>query len=80
MISHSNFFPVSTLNSGSQHWQSLIDTNGILGPDGQPISLTTVVAKTADAYKLTAVFDTGFSLPQVPEWVASLSINFSSRR
>ncbi|KAF9783229.1 acid protease [Thelephora terrestris] len=62
---------VSTFESGSQHWQTLIDANGVLGPDGQPITLTTVVAKTSDAYKLTAVFDTGFSLPQVPEALAT---------
>jgi len=55
------------LESGSQHWQSLIDENGILGPDGQPIALATVVDKTANALRLTAVFDTGFSLTQVPK-------------
>ena len=53
--------------SGSQHWQTLIDENGILGPDGQPIALTTVVDKTSNGKKLTAVFDTGFSLTQVPK-------------
>lgn len=58
---------VSTLESGSQHWQTLIDKNGILGPDNQPIALTTVVDKTADGNQLTAVLDTGFSLTQVPK-------------
>ncbi|KAF9646038.1 acid protease [Thelephora ganbajun] len=58
---------VSVLESGAQHWQTLIDENGILGPDGQPIALTTVVAKTANGNRLTAVFDTGFTLTQVPK-------------
>jgi len=66
-IDFPDFIIVSVLESGSQHWQSLIDENGILGPDGQPIALTTVVDKTANGQALTAVFDTGFSLTQVPK-------------
>lgn len=57
---------VSVLESGAQHWQTLIDKDGVLGPDNQPIALTTVVAKTANGNELTAVLDTGFSLSQVP--------------
>ena len=67
MTDSPDFFAVSMFQSGSQHWQSLIDEDGILGPDGKPIALTTVVAKTSNGKKLTAVFDTGFSLSQVPK-------------
>ena len=58
---------VSSFSSGSQHWQTLIDQDGILGPDGQPIAVATSVGKTANGEQLTAVFDTGFTLPQVPK-------------
>ena len=58
---------VSMLESGSQHWQTLLDKNGVLGPDGQPIALTTVVDKTANGNQLTVVFDTGFTLSQVSQ-------------
>lgn len=49
---------------GSQHWQTLLDVNGIIGPNGQPIQIQTQVtgAQTPNA---TVVFDTGFTFPQV---------------
>ncbi|OCH95148.1 acid protease [Obba rivulosa] len=52
-----------------QHWQTLTDKNGIIGPDGQPISVSSDV-KGAPSGQLVAVFDSGFSLPQVPKSVA----------
>jgi hypothetical protein len=52
--------------SKNQHWQVLLDSNGFLGPDGQSINVTTGVPGTKNKTQLTAVFDTGFSLPQVP--------------
>jgi hypothetical protein len=78
---------VSTLN---QHWQSehllnlppnihqltepvTLDKNGIIGPDGQPVNVTSVIGKSRN---LTAILDTGFSLPQVPR---SISDAFYSR-
>ncbi|EMD37877.1 hypothetical protein CERSUDRAFT_114514 [Gelatoporia subvermispora B] len=56
-------------DSVNQHWQTLTDKNGILGPDGQPISVSSGV-KGAPSGQLVTVFDSGFSLPQVPKAVA----------
>ncbi|KAF8585027.1 acid protease [Ramaria rubella] len=50
-----------------QHWSGLLDT--IYGPDGQSIPLDSVVAGTA-ANKLVSIFDSGFTLPQVPRSVS----------
>lgn len=61
----------SASSSTGQHWQILLDENGILGPDGEPINVTTGVSGTSNKKQLTAVFDTGFSLPQVPQCVPS---------
>lgn len=59
--------PVNEVTTGSgQHWQTLLDVNGTIGPDGQPVQLQSRV-KGAPNGKLYAVFDTGFSLPQVPK-------------
>ncbi|ETW81523.1 aspartic peptidase, partial [Heterobasidion irregulare TC 32-1] len=55
---------------GLQHWQVLLDAQGVVGPDGQVIPLTTGVAGTKNKKKLTAIFDTGFTLPQVPKAMA----------
>ncbi|KAI6151376.1 aspartic peptidase domain-containing protein [Pisolithus thermaeus] len=49
-----------------QHWQALTDKNvGVIGPDGQPISVSSIVPK-APSGQLVAVLDSGFTLPQVP--------------
>ncbi|KIJ62530.1 hypothetical protein HYDPIDRAFT_176370 [Hydnomerulius pinastri MD-312] len=49
-----------------QHWQILTDKNdGIIGPDGQPIQVSSIVPKAPDG-QLVAVLDSGFTLPQVP--------------
>lgn len=69
-----NVTSVTKGNSGSQHWQVLVDPDGILGPDGKPInSYNSKVSSTADKTQLTAIFDTGFSLPQVPKYVRRFS-------
>ena len=63
--------PVTTVpifDTGDQHWQTLLDPNGIIGPDGKAIDVKTGVASTKNPKQLTAVFDTGFSLPQVPKY------------
>ncbi|KAH9007248.1 aspartic peptidase domain-containing protein [Lactarius hatsudake] len=68
--------PVSSLQSSSfaqdQHWSIVLDSNGIIGPDGKAIQVTSNAtdAPTHDANQLVAVFDTGFTLPQVPSEVA----------
>ena len=55
--------------SYDQHWQVLLDANGIIGPDGKPIQVQTSVQGTQNPNQLTAVFDTGYSFPQVPQYV-----------
>ncbi|KIM89410.1 hypothetical protein PILCRDRAFT_60964 [Piloderma croceum F 1598] len=56
-------------DAGSQHWATLLDENGI-SSNGTIISLPkSQVAKPADSGKELVVFDTGFSLPQLPRSV-----------
>ena len=50
-------------DTGGQHWQTLLDKDGIIGPDGGVIPAQSVVEGLD---QLVVVFDTGFSLPQVP--------------
>jgi hypothetical protein len=57
---------------GNQHWMTLLDENGIIGPDGQPITIKTQVTNTSYPKNATVVFDTGFTFPQVPAYVPSL--------
>ena len=52
-----------------QHWQVLLDEDGIIGPNGQPIHVQSGVKSTQNRNQLTAMFDTGFSYPQVPQYV-----------
>jgi len=56
-------------DSGNQHWQVLLDTQGAF-INGVNIPMNTVVASTSNPNQATAVFDSGFSLPQVPKAVA----------
>ncbi|KAI0064162.1 acid protease [Artomyces pyxidatus] len=65
-----NVTSVPSKNSGSQHWQVLLDVNGIVGPDGNPVNVSSQVATTSNKKQLTAIFDTGFTLPQVPKYIA----------
>ncbi|KAL0581498.1 hypothetical protein V5O48_000556 [Marasmius crinis-equi] len=53
---------------GQQHWQTLLDSNGIIGPDGKPIQTRTGVSEPRDGKEdqLHVVFDSGFSIPQLP--------------
>ena len=53
-----------------QHLQVLLDENGILGPDGQVVPFKSGVKNAENANRATVVFDSGFSLPQVPSDVA----------
>ena len=64
---------LQTLDSEYQHWQVLLDEDGIIGPDGQPILGKTGVQSTSNPNQLTAIFDTGFSFPQVPSCVKHMS-------
>jgi len=56
--------------SEGQHWQTLLDANGVIGPNGKVVDVTTGVSSTSNNQQLTVVFDTGYSLPQVPSDVA----------
>lgn len=56
---------------GIQHWQTVMDPNGIIGPDGSNIiTNSTVTSAGGTAQQLRVVFDTGFTFPQVPQGVA----------
>ncbi|KAI8978776.1 acid protease [Trametes punicea] len=65
---------VASSDSGNQHWQILLDADGIIGPAGDNIidelNIETAVSSTSNKKQLTVVLDTGFSLPQVPSRVA----------
>ncbi|PSR98931.1 hypothetical protein PHLCEN_2v4251 [Hermanssonia centrifuga] len=62
--------PVTDVATGSsQHWQVLLDENGIIGPDGLPVQVTSHV-KGGPNHRLNVIFDSGFSLPQVPKAVS----------
>ncbi|KAI5122263.1 hypothetical protein M0805_007127 [Coniferiporia weirii] len=57
---------------GIQHWETLLDANGIVGPDGQNITTNTTIANPTSgaADQFHVVFDTGFTFPQVPRTIA----------
>ncbi|KAK0487697.1 aspartic peptidase domain-containing protein [Armillaria novae-zelandiae] len=61
---------VSDGNSSHQHLQILLDEDGIIGPDGKPISITTEVNPTSNSKRATVVLDSGTSTSQVPKYVA----------
>ncbi|KAI0784762.1 acid protease [Abortiporus biennis] len=56
---------VHKLTDADQHWQTVTDSNGVIGPDGQPIKVKSIVPH-ADDDQLVVVFDSGYTLPQVP--------------
>jgi len=57
-------------SNGNQHLQVLLDQNGITGPDGNPIPVTSGVKATKNKNQATVIFDSGFTLPQVPKSVS----------
>ncbi|SJL07765.1 uncharacterized protein ARMOST_11115 [Armillaria ostoyae] len=61
---------VPVRESSRQHFQVLLDQDGLLGPDGRPISITTKVNQTSNSKQATAMLDTGFSMSQVPKSIA----------
>lgn len=52
---------------GIQHWQTLLDANGIIGPDGNNITTKTTISNPTEgsANQFHVAFDTGFTFPQV---------------
>jgi hypothetical protein len=70
-ISNQPKVPVSVLQSIfslDQHFSILLDPDGIIGPDGNAIKTTSnaPAAPSHNQSQLQVIFDTGFSLPQVP--------------
>jgi hypothetical protein len=60
-----NVETVTALTEADQHWQILSDKDkGVIGPDGQVIQTSSIVPKAPDG-QLVAVFDSGFTFPQV---------------
>ncbi|KAI0771201.1 acid protease [Trametes elegans] len=61
---------LETSNDVNQHWQVLLDADGIVGPAGnnviEELNVKTAVSSTSNSKQLTVVLDTGYSLPQVP--------------
>jgi len=71
-ISSQTKVPVTVLQSelsNNQHFSILLDSNGIIGPDGNAIKISSNASYAPDHDKsqLQVVLDTGFSLPQFPE-------------
>ncbi|KAG6836699.1 hypothetical protein H0H93_004675 [Arthromyces matolae] len=61
---------VNKLLGQDQHWQVLTDANvGIMGPDGNPIQVSSIVPSAPDG-TYVAVFDSGFTFSQVPRDVS----------
>jgi len=61
---------VSRLLKADQHWQALTDEdNGIIGPDGRPIKVDSIVPR-APKGQFVAVIDSGFTFSQVPRDVS----------
>lgn len=65
------------LTDRDQHWQVYTDVDGIIGPDGQPISVDSIVPKAPDG-QLVAVLDSGYTFPQVVQ--IGYIINISNLR
>lgn len=56
------------------HWQTVMDADGIIGPDGRRVeTVSTVLGSGAGedygTHRLNVVFDTGYTLPQLPAHV-----------
>lgn len=60
---------VHRLTDADQHWQVFTDANGIIGPDGNNITLDSIVP-SAPKGQLVAVLDSGFTYTQVPRYVS----------
>ncbi|KAG6866190.1 hypothetical protein C0991_007740 [Blastosporella zonata] len=61
---------VNKLLGSDQHWQAITDKDvGIIGPDGNPILVNSIVPSAPDG-TYVAVFDSGFTFSQVPRDVS----------
>lgn len=61
--------PALTGKLDRAHWATILDEGAIHGPDGQAISVKSRVNGSEGSPRLLAVFDTGYSYPQVPREV-----------
>jgi hypothetical protein len=70
-----------TSDPGQQHWQVLLDARAMT-VNGKNVTLPrTAVNSTQNPAQLTAVFDSGFSLPQLPKsMVDAIYANVSGAR
>lgn len=67
---------VLSVTSSDQHWQVLADKDqGIIGPDGQIIAVSSIVPLAPDG-QLVAVLDSGFTFPQVSRDVSDVSCHY----
>jgi hypothetical protein len=53
------------MDSSNQHWAIVTDNNGVIGPDGNPIVVESIVPHITGG-QLVAVLDSGFTFSQVP--------------
>jgi hypothetical protein len=53
------------MDASNQHWAIVTDANGVIGPDGNPIVVESIVPHISGG-KLVAVLDSGFTYSQVP--------------
>lgn len=60
---------VHRLTDADQHWQVLTDASGIIGPDGNNLTLKSFVPSAPDG-QLVAVLDSGYTLTQVPRYIS----------
>lgn len=65
--------PVLTDQFGVQHWQTVLDKNGFIAPNGQAVATSTFVN---DQYtdQVHVVLDSGYSFPQVSATRKSLNV------
>jgi hypothetical protein len=60
---------LSSIFANEQHFQVLLDEHGFVLPNGTAISIPTITSNIHEVNQARVVFDSGFSLPQVPEYV-----------
>jgi hypothetical protein len=53
------------MDASNQHWAIVTDSNGVIGPDGNSISVDSIVPHVSGG-KMVAVLDSGFTYTQVP--------------
>lgn len=58
-----------------QHWKTVLDPNGIIGPDGSKLNTVSVQTNLSEGQsdQLRVVFDSGFTRPQVYIYTVPMS-------